>query len=63
MEILIYHQLSLLILHYRFSEKLSINRKEIFIIFILTLLSVNNHMFIGAQSFWLLMMLGLKEKE
>jgi len=55
--------LCLLILHYRFSEKLSINRKEIFIIFILTLLSVNNHMFIGAQSFWLLMMIGLKEKE
>lgn len=49
----------LIILQYRFCEKIS--KKDKIIIFILLLLSVNNHLFIGVHSFWVLMLSGLEE--
>ncbi len=54
--------LILLILQYQFAEKISNNKLHSIIILIAILLSANNHFFVAIQSFWILMLLGLKEE-
>lgn len=54
--------LILLILLYIFCSKLANNRFILFSIFIVLLLSANNHLFIGVHSFWLILLTGIKEE-
>lgn len=53
--------LLLLILQFRFCTALTKNKFRLFLIFFVLLLSVNNHLFIGVNSFWIMLLLGAKE--
>lgn len=53
----------LVIMQYRLSSKISNTPIIVTMIFITLLLSANNHLFIGIHSFWLMLLMGLKEEE
>ena len=52
----------LVVMQYKLSNKISSIPIIVTIIFITLLLSVNNHLFIGVHSFWLMLLIGLKEE-
>lgn len=53
----------LVIMQYRLSSKISNTPIIVTMIFITLLLSANNHLFIGIHSFWLMLLMGLKEEK
>ncbi len=53
--------LLIVILQFRFCKILTNNKFCLFLIFVVLLLSVNNHLFIGVNSFWIMLLLGIKD--
>lgn len=59
----IFEFILLIILQYRFCDKISGKRKYLIICLIILLLSTNNHFFVSVHSFWQIMLIGLKKED